>query len=110
MTNPTGDALQARDGYSEETPEGGIIRLTWTVEGYALWYHGECVWTQQPRPQPTPEPFGYAVIMDLTRKLANFARVGDMQSVHKLNDLMRELEAIYPEATALIEERYGSRS
>lgn len=30
--------------HSEETPEGGVVRLSKWPEGYVLWYHGEIVW------------------------------------------------------------------
>lgn len=30
--------------YSEETPQGGVIRIAKWPEGYVLWYHGQIVW------------------------------------------------------------------
>lgn len=37
---------ELEDLYSEETPDGGIIRLARWPEGYVLWHHGEIVWKE----------------------------------------------------------------
>lgn len=36
--------------FSQETPDGGVIRLMKVPEGYQLWYHGQMAWRSYGKP------------------------------------------------------------
>ena len=41
--------------WSDETPEGAVIRIEQWPEGYILWYHGEIAWKSYGKVTPSPD-------------------------------------------------------
>lgn len=57
----------------------------------------------------TGDPIGYDVIMEMTRMVVKAVKENDLEKAKSLNETMREIERLFPEATQLIENRWGKR-
>lgn len=55
------------------------------------------------------DPVGYDVIMDMTYKFVKAMKDGNTAKAIELSNICKEIERLYPEATQLIETRWGKR-